>query len=553
MKNSMRIIFASVFVLSAQLIFMSSSLLARNCPTNRTHLTPRSHGVNIALEKTAPWPNLVNRDTQQAYGGSVQATFFLERATEQGAIARYFMFPSTAKPSCGPCKGECASVVLPRTATWDPAGGGAYVADARGAGSTADLDLGFLMHSAFTGDTSNTFPGNVGPSSSTELRFCPEHNAMGVTFNYHQDLRCLLKGLYLQVAVPVVSIENSLGMETFGAEKDELSKFFYGTKAEIPQGRFIDNANAFVNLTKAKISMCSRTETLVADVDLMLGYKVMNKPNGQASINIGLTIPTGNTPNGEYVFDAIVGNGNHLGFGVGFDSRILLWQNVRCFDSFALNVAANYRYLFRNGETRTFGLIIDGQRLNFGQYHLLIDRTQQPGSSLPNATPPTTGQQLIPAANLTTLRADVTPGSQFDGMISCNGNHGNFTFDIGYNLFARAREKVCINPYCAEAQFPDGKWAIATRNADMRVNTLDLPMTIENAPDHIYKYVNRENLDVNTARTKLFVTHKLFMGAGYFTKDWSMPLMLGIGTHVEWSDCSLINMWGFNARVGLGF
>ena len=108
------------------------SLVADNSSvTNKTFLMPRSHGVNLALEKTAGWPNMQNRkDQEDAIGGNIQATFFMMGSTDEAALAKYFLFPSTvvtqntssvSTAACDePCKtscGDCKSVQFERKAT----------------------------------------------------------------------------------------------------------------------------------------------------------------------------------------------------------------------------------------------------------------------------------------------------------------------------------------------------------------------------------------------------------------------------------------------------
>jgi len=629
MKNRFQILLAAALAFTATSVFAADcgtkKGCEKSCPTNKTHFTPRSHGVNLALEKTAGWPNLMNRkDQEDAFGGNLQAVFFMMHSTSEDELARYFLFPSavataaakatttasanSCKPCDKPCGSDCATVILPRAATAQsvtfgtgtastaPTGytasaaqaagatGNVYTTDAQGDGSTSDLDLGFLMHNYNTGgadlstapapvpatvtraDTpaySSPFPltgpvagdpvattasGVTPVVAPTTLKLCPEHKAIGVKFDYHQDLKCLLKGMYLELHVPVAHVENSLGVETAGAEAAELLKFVQGTRTEIKKCEEVEGAhNAFKNLTAAKMSPCKRSETGVADIDLMLGYK-FNKCGWNAALNLGVTIPTGNTPDAEYVFDAVVGNGGHVGFGFGLDAHGKLWKSEDCDHSLTMNFAMNYRYLFRDRECRTLGICNE----NFGQYMLLIDRTLQPSA-----------QQLTPAANVTTLRVDVTPGSQFDGIVSFNYNWCGFALDLGYNLFLRSHEKVklaCASKCGTKTNaFVDGKWAIATRNADMCDDlgtfnpSVTNPMTVADQPDHIHRIVNEADLDRSAAETPSLTSHKLFVGLGYWTKDWEVPVLVGVGGHFEWADDDLISNWGFNARLGVAF
>ncbi len=521
MKNNTRVLLIALMALSAVTVFADGN------NTNKTFLQPRSHGVNLALEKTAGWPNLVNRHDKNSYGANIQATYFMMESTNDNMLANYFLFPTNANTS--KCSDNCKSITLLRT-----------TADAT-VGSIADLDLGFLVH--------NT-TGAV--SSDTLLKLCPQHGAIGVTFNYHQDLKCIVKGLYFEMQLPVVCVTNSLGMSTVGTEATNVSNFFKGGVIEKSKG----DVNAFENLYNALISPGDLTRTSVADLDLILGYKFLDKRNYYVAMNIGLTVPTGNKSDGVNAFDAVIGNGGHLGFGFGLDARGKVWESACHKYNLNVNVAMNYRYLFEDDEVRTLGLT----NQNFGQYLLLIDRTKQPNT-----------QQLTPAANVTTLNVNVTPGSQFDGMVSMNYNYNRFAFDLGYNVFFRARERVTIaGPGCYIAQtanstqqFPDNKWAVATRNAKMSdtvaVDPKVTPMTtsttgvINTTTNFVYRYINNADLDTTSAQTPALTSHKIFGGVGYWTKGWEIPVLVGVGAHYEWADADLISNWGFNARVGMSF
>ncbi len=505
MKNRLQVLLAAVLALSA-------AHLSAGTPTNLTFLSPRSDGMNIALGKAAVWNAMTDRKDKEAFGGNLQSTFFMTGSVAEDALAKYFLV------------GGKTSITLPR----DEA--------ANTIGSTADGDLAYLIHKI-----------NAAESTDTKLALAPEHKEIGALFSYHQDLKWLLKGLSLNLSVPLVNVQNSMNPKVTGAEAADLVKFLQGTRDESTGA--VGTANAFKNLANAKMVSCTRSQTGVADVELMLGYKFFHNHIFNAAFNLGVTIPTGNVPDGEFAFDAVVGNNGHVGFGFGVDADAKLWKSECRKHCLKLMFAANYRYLFENDETRTLGF----KNTNNGQYAMLIN-LQQP----PNAQP------LIPAANVTTLRCDVTPGNQFDGMLALNFGCCNWAFDLGYNLYYRDAEKVCVSSTgCGSSspQFVDNQWAVATRNADMslanQVNTADVtagnPMTVANSDDFVLKPINNVDLDPVSAQTPSLLSHKVFGGVGYWTKGWEVPMLVGVGAHYEFAGADIISNWGFNARVGIGF
>ena len=153
----------------------------------------------------------------------------------------------------------------------------------------------------------------------------------------------------------------------------------------------------------------------------------------------------------QNIFEPIYGNGSHFGFGGGLDAHANLWtkdeQNIK------LNFVANYRYLFEASEHRPLKL-----KNYLSPYVLLGD------GSAANAP-------LIPAVNvLTPLGVNVTPGSQFDGILALAYNNGGFSADLGYNLYYREEEDVDL-----KAQLQQDRYGVAARN--YRTNQIPTRLT----------------------------------------------------------------------------
>jgi len=56
---------------------------------NKTFLMPRSHGVNLAMEHTAGWTDLIMKDRDESFGGNVQIIPFYMSGDDCG-LAEYF-------------------------------------------------------------------------------------------------------------------------------------------------------------------------------------------------------------------------------------------------------------------------------------------------------------------------------------------------------------------------------------------------------------------------------------------------------------------------------
>ena len=464
--------------------------------TNKTTLIPRSHGVNLAMEYTT-WNELLQLEKGDRFGANFQATVFYQDSTSGDDLGKYFGVNGKHNFTIA----SAADLATFKT-------------------NKDDVYSRYILHDQ----------ANSQPTFKANTKLSPEQSAWGVRIDYYQDLEKILKGLYLKVALPIVNVDNdtefgtSVGTDVGDYTSANLRKFFSGTLTTIAAG----NANAQANLTKAKFTG-SHSETSVADIDIALGYKFLDKANYHMSINLGFTIPTGSDNDGTFVFEPIVGNGNHWAFGAGLDFGAKLWgdndQNIK------LAIALNYRYLFESSEDRTLGLKdADGVVQPWGQYYLL----GQVGK--PIAT-----QQLIPAANVLTRSVDVTPGSQLDAILGLAYNNGGWSVDLGYNLFWKEQGDVDF-----KGSWEDDKYAVAAIDQDMAAGG-----NFDTAAWHVTK----ERIDISVAETPSYLTHKIYGGVGYIFKEWEYPLMLGLAAHYEFASDSgeQIENWGIWGKVGVAF
>ncbi len=479
--------------------------------TNKTFLMPRPTGVDLPMEYNT-WEELVNRKSHDdKFGGHLQVVGFYYGSSNDGEIGKYFGIKN--KSSFDLTAGE---------------------ATANESAVTNDVDLLYFLHdqanAGYTVDTKAT------------ISLDPEHDAYGARFDYYQNLDCLLKGLFLKANLPVVCVENdaklsvnnptlptAAGNITADQLKTNLINFFRGDA--VTPSTTNPTYNAQDKLTNA-LYKGRQSETGVADIDVALGYKFLNKENYYASLALAITIPTGNDADGVYMFEPIVGNGQHFGLGGNFEGMVKVWGD--CDQNIKLHLKVNYRYLFEHSEHRTLGIKnTAGTVRNWGHYYLLA-----PCNTAGTAT---VAGNFIPAANKTTLNVDVTPGSQLDGILGFAYNNGGFTFDLGYNLYVREAEDVHLKDTIATP------FALAGRNARADGTTLTVD-TGTKAP------LNNDSLVLAVAETPSQATHSIYGGFGYIFKEWEYPLQLRIGGKYEWpGENSAIEKWTIHGGIGIGF
>ena len=481
--------------------------------TNKTFMQLRPTGVDLPMEYTT-FNELINRKAEDKFGGNFQVTGFYKDSNSGDDLAEYFLVNN--KHTIAVTESAAIATTI---------------------SSMTDVTLEYLIH-----DLAAT---NVNKTASLSLD--PQTQSYGVRIDYHQDLDKILKGLYLKANLPIVHVENNVKIKTSGT--DLLAHAATGLTADTAASTVLLNyfngsfsnttiaANKQAALTHAKLTG-HQDETGVADIDIALGYKFLNKHNYYASLAIAITIPTGNEADGVYAFEPIVGNGQHFGLGGDFNAQAKVWGD--CNHNLKLNLMIKYRYLFESSEKRTLQM----NNRPFSQYFLLVPA----GAAAVIAN-------LIPAANVLTKNCDVTPGSQFDGILGLAYNNGGFNLDLGYNMYFREGESVHLKDTITL-----GSYAIAARN--FNVGTQAVPAIIV-AADNITdggaangtaSIVQVEHTNITAAETPSQFTNSIYAGFGYYFKEWETPLLLGLGGKYEWaSKNSSPDQWDVYGKIGIGF
>ncbi|MBU4269594.1 hypothetical protein KJ644_01425 [Candidatus Dependentiae bacterium] len=488
-----------------------------NAATNKTFLMPRSQGVNLPMEYTT-FNELIQHKNGDFFGAHFQVVPFYLESCDKGDLGKYFGFANK------------------------------NVIRLSGSTNIATSDLAFrrIFHHADEA------------TAVADVKFEPELQAYGARIDYYQDLEKILDGLYLKVALPIVNVDtdmhinvsNKAGGNSFFLSSNYIENYFLGTYGDgnpAATAAAQTGADAQQVLKYAKIGG-SHSETSVADIDLVLGYKFFDKEKYYVALNLGLTIPVGNDADGVWAFEPIVGNGGHWAVGGGLDFSVKLWekndQNIK------LTGVANYRYMFEDTEMRTLGLKkSDGTSVNWGQYRYV-------GTD--------GGNTAIPAANVLTKNVEVEPGSQVDAILYFTYNNGGWTLDLGYNFFWKEREDVKLKGtdfQTATHAIVDPDWVgtasllvtnflpKASDNAVVDGATFDAPVVFGTTA---YQLI-RDNIDTTVAETPSMDTHKIFAGVGYNWKEWEYPLMLGIGGAYEFAGNDGIENWQVYGKIGMKF
>jgi len=433
MKHTFSKCFSILFLVST-----CASLLADSSNRVAPYYSIRSQSVNAARELVG-WTDHINKFDMEKFYGSFSATFEYSQSFRNKRISRCLFGSSLT--DCGDC-GEAIRVSGTRTA---PRGECDWLADY------------FYLPTDF----------------KSTLNFDPKIRNFLVDFNLYLGLDEWVKGMYIRVHAPVVHTKWDLNFcesKATGTDGHDAGYFnCSGTNLleAIPRSALLNNFSeyacgqapkpfpidattpatgslTFQPLCFAKIKNCDQTETALADLRFAWGWNFVRDEDYHFGLNVRFAAPTGNRPKGEFLFEPIVGNGNHWELGGGLTSHFSLWRSEDQESSFEFFLDANVTHLFKTRHTRTFDLC--GKPMS--RYMLAIGMTTDvgdltAGASSSTATPPTHvfNNTFAPVANLTTFDVDVSVGAQGDVVAMFNYTRKNFGWDFGYEFWGRSCEK----------------------------------------------------------------------------------------------------------------
>jgi len=429
---------------------------------NKTFLMPRPIGVNLAMELTTFHDPIFTHKTNKLKS-HIQMVPFYQAAIKGENVGKYF----------GIGNGKNSFIV----------------GDLTDAG--VEIDSQYFIH-----DQGYEFvPGKIVLN--------PKQQAFGARIDYFQFLKHPLKNTFFKISFPFVCVQNDLHFKDADPGKDVkgnyLTTFFTGKEINQP-----DAGNKQLSLTKAKLGG-RRSVTGIADVDISVGYRLVERKDKHCYIHIGLTAPTGKRANGEYPFEPIYGNGKHVALGWGIDASVKLWEKEK--HTGKVIFALNHRYLFDGTEKRTIS--VKQSDYPFAHYYL-AGRTDLGNNS--------TG--IYPAANILTQDLTVRPGNQVDSIAMLSFKFKRFLLDIGYNLFFKESESISLK------NWENNKHAIVIPGYDV-----DGPLNANN----ILINLNVENLDIGGASTPSQLTHKVFGGLGFGFNISKYPSKLAAGASYEFA------------------
>ncbi len=362
-------------------------------------------------------------------------------------------------------------------------------------------------------------------------------------FDLSIDLSCFKQGLYVSAHVPLVwtlwdlqlretkpttaKIGTVIPAQTLGNSFDKASPLksivaawrgnTLNTNANSANEEedFFPHLKQFMNFAAVD---GRQTDARVGDVELTLGYNIITKPDAHFDVQVRLIIPTGNRPDAQFFFEPIAGNGHHFELGFGLTGHDNLWCHGD--NSFSFYVDAGIYHMFATRQKRTFDLKNNGT----GSRYLLFKKFDAVGVY---------SKEVLFGPNVTTVDCRIKSDFIVDASLVGQYNWHCLTLSLGYNLWARAKEKIKLT-----GSIPAHTFGIQGKTTTVDNNTASKTLINgKNAsiidPEQVF--VSNENLDLDSASHPLSASHKLLAHMGYSWISHPYTPFLGIGVEGELS------------------
>jgi hypothetical protein len=220
----------------------------------------------------------------------------------------------------------------------------------------------------------------------------------------------------------------------------------------------------FQGLACAKLCPNKQTKTAVSEVRFALGWNFLLCEDYHLGVNIQASAPTGNKVKSEFLFAPQNGNGHHWELGAGITGHYIFCRSEDEASHFGIYLDANLTHMFKNTQTRCFDLC--GKPLS--RYMLAAKTDAENAFNLQGngvEAEALFSSEFAPVANITTFNVDVSVGINADIALWGNYTCGGWSWDFGYNFWARSCEKIkfpsndCNNP-CDINKFAEDTWVL---------------------------------------------------------------------------------------------
>jgi len=482
----------------------------------------------------------LNHAKEDGIGGSLEVALFGGKTTSNSHLARYF----------APFGIDAAETPI-------------VFGDDIGIQKFNILAQHFGVFTVNETDPDGTNPTNQNDLFLSQVFLKPRQSMVGVGFHWKQSFwRNAEKGRgwWMSISFPIVQVKNNMHFH---------ENVVNNGGGVVPQDQLPEGFVAYPNLTAAfqqegwnfgKIKVDgSLKKTRVADIDLRFGYEWLQDDPYHLESFIGLVIPTGNRPKAHHLFEAIVGNGGHVGVEWGAVYSMKIWECEEREAMITMEHSAVNKYLFKREQVRSLDL-----KYKPWSRYIQLYANLEAAQAAANAEDI---YSFTPGINILTQEVDVTPGYQFQLNSAFIFDWKGFELEGGFNFFARRAEIIKLantwTPAAAIKSFQGEGLTNPVR--DMTGNPfLELTATVPrtNQPfilpvpvaNYSQSIIQATDLDLNSAATPAVLAYTLYGNLAYVFNIHEWPFYFSAGGSYTFAhENNVIDKWTAWGKFGFAF
>lgn len=384
------------------------------------------------------------------------------------------------------------------------------------------------------------------------IRFRPVQSVFAIGLAYKQKIAHFDEkdhAWFVHVSTALMRVNNDLGFtESITNEGGgQVPEGFVGSVGDALRGKTVFGSQHFEH---GKISDCGGiTKWGMADIELAFGHEDSRDCQIKRVWYCGLVVPAGNKPQGEFIFEPIVGNNKHWGLTMGGEYAYKIWANCDQDKVIEFHINAHSQYLFANIQKRSFDLI-DKQ---WSRYIWMYEKVE-PTASVYN---------VVPGINALTRHVKVTPRSSFNNNTSIVFNTvRGFRAEGGYSAYYRQAEEVDL-----QCPFPDNFMIagidegdtdvfVTQSNASMRhfLNSQGIKFDTDTTGAVQLVKIKESDIDLYSASHPCMVGHSVWGTLGYHWDSLEFPFLICGGGAYEFSaDNNGLHRWTIWGKFTISF
>jgi hypothetical protein len=491
MKNMLKKLYVGLLAVGGATTALADDTISH------TFFYVRPHFMSGQPERVSNWRDDLIDATENGWGGMAEAVVYGGKSTNHHKMAEYFM----------PFGKTCLNV---------------YESDF----GIPDQDLNRSKDI----EAMNFNIQTVNHNFQSRIKFAPEQTFIGLGLAWKQAFWWCddHARAWLEVSLPIEHVRNKMGLTETVINDGGGAVTGTGLDGAPFVGTMID-AFKQSNWLYGKIdNKKCLSKTGVADIEIKVNWNSALGSCCRLDSYIGFVAPTGtkiNAKNAAYVFSPVIGNNHHWGFLIGGHMAFDVWECGRHNVRMEYDLAA--RIYAPNHQIRSFDLV-DKQ---WGRYLSVYSSADQAAAAFDtlNLNSGTSG------INVFTQCVKVSPRYNADANTALVYNYCNFVAEVGYNLFVREAENVCLSSKWANGEVAvkalpgEGVTNIA-RTIGKDFNGSDIPFT-----EFAEATLTRCDLNLDSAAHPAIISNNLYGTLGYQWETCGMPSSFSIGGSYEFS------------------